>query len=161
MEEQTIQPEEEKKEEGDEVLKCQKERDEYLDGWRRAKAELLNYKKEETKRFEIFAKLANEGLIREILKVLNSFDLGLASLEKDGSAQKGMYLIRSQLKDALKSCGLEEMTVSAGEIFNPATQEAVAEIESDQPAGAVIEEVEKGYLLNGRVIKPPRVKVAK
>ena len=105
--------------------------------------------------------MANEGLIREILKVLNSFDLGLASLEKDGSAQKGMYLIRSQLKDALKSCGLEEMTVSAGEIFNPATQEAVAEIESDQPAGAVIEEVEKGYLLNGRVIKPTRVKVAK
>ena len=49
MEEQTIQPEEEKKEEGDEVLKCQKERDEYLDGWRRAKAELLNYKKKKLK----------------------------------------------------------------------------------------------------------------
>lgn len=161
MEEQTIQPEEEKPAELDDLSKCQKERDEYLDGWRRAKAELLNYKKEEIKRFEVFAKLANEGLIRELLMVLNSFDLGLSSLEKDGLAQKGMYLIRSQLRDILKSHGLEEITVSAGEIFNPATQEAVVEIESDQPTGTVIEEVEKGYSLNGRVIKPTRVKVAK
>ncbi|MEK7624282.1 MAG: nucleotide exchange factor GrpE [Patescibacteria group bacterium] len=174
MEEQTSQSEEKKEpadKEIDELSKCQKERDEYLDGWRRAKAELLNYKKEEIKRFEVFAKLANEGLIRELLMVLNSFDLGLASLsphgrspegrEKDDLAQKGMYLIRSQLRDILKSHGLEEITISAGENFNSATQEAVAEIESDQPTGTIIEEVEKGYLLNGRVIKPARVKVSK
>ena len=72
-----------------------------------------------------------------------------------------MYLIRSQLKDILKSHGLEEIAVSTGEVFNPATQEAVAEIASDQPAGTIIEEVEKGYLLNGRTIKPARVKIAK
>ena len=70
-------------------------------------------------------------------------------------------MIRSQLRDILKSHGLEEITISAGENFNSATQEAVAEIESDQPTGTIIEEVEKGYLLNGRVIKPARVKVSK
>ena len=165
------EPEEEKPAELDDLSKCQKERDEYLDGWRRAKAELLNYKKEENKRFEIFAKLANEGLIRNLLTVLSSFDLGLMSLspygrspeggEKEGLDQKGMYLIRSQLKDILKSHGLEEIAVSTGETLDLATREAVAEIASDQPAGTIIEEVEKGYLLNGRTIKPARVKIAK
>ena len=155
------EPEEEKPAELDDLSKCQKERDEYLDGWRRAKAELLNYKKEENKRFEIFAKLANEGLIRNLLTVLGSFDLGISSLEKEGLDQKGMYLIRSQLKDILKSHGLEEIAVSTGETLDLATQEAVVEIASDQPAGTIIEEVEKGYLLNGRTIKPARVKIAK
>jgi len=172
MEEPIIQPEEIKpvsaeatadKEEKtiDESLKCQKERDEYLDGWRRAKAELINYKKDEVKRFEEVIKLANEGLIKELLLVLDSFDLGLASLEKEGLAQKGMYLIRFQLKDILKSYGLEEIMISVGQMFDPNIQEAVVEVESNQPAGTVIEEVEKGYLLNGRVIRPARVKISK
>lgn len=145
----------------DELLKFQKERDEYLDGWRRAKAELINYKKDEVKRFEEVIKLANEGLIKELLLVLDSFDLGLASLEKEGLAQKGMYLIRSQLKDILKSYGLEEIPILVGQVFDTKTQEAVAEVESDQSSGTVIEEVEKGYLLNGRIIRPVRVKISK
>jgi len=189
MEEKKIQPEEIKKEEektGDELSKYQKERDEYLDGWKRAKAELINYKKDEAKRFEMVIKLANEDLIKELLSVLGSFDLAIIALEQSqtsaddtqanaekspresalsqresASWQKGMYLIRSQLKDILKSYGLEEIETSAGEKFDINIHEAVAEIESDQPSGIIIEEVEKGYLLNGRVIRPARVKVAK
>ena len=164
MEEPITQPEEikeEKKEEPDELNKCQKERDEYLDGWKRAKAELLNYKKDEAKRFEAVIKLANEGLVRDLLVVLDSFDLGLAALEKEGLAQKGMYLVRSQLEDILKSYGLERIAVSIGRVFDPAFQETIVEVESDKPAGTVIEEIEKGYLLNGRVIRPARVKVVK
>jgi molecular chaperone GrpE len=162
MEEATIQePEKEKPMESDDLLKCQKERDEYLDGWKRAKAELLNYKKDEAKRFEAVIKLANEGLVKDLLVVLDSFDLGLDALEKEGLAQKGIYLIRSQLEDILKSYGLERIAVSPGQVFDPARQEAIVEVESDKPAGTVIEEVGKGYLLNGRVIRPARVKVAK
>lgn len=173
MEEQTTQPEEikepsfvkttegEGKKEEDELLKCQKERDEYLDGWKRAKAELINYKKDEAKRFEAVVRLANEDLIKEFLLVLDSFELGLASLEKEGSAQKGIYLIRSQFKDILKSYGLDEVTVSAGMMFDPNIEESVAEVETGQPSGTIIEEIEKGYLLNGRVIRPARVKISK
>lgn len=145
----------------DELLKFQKERDEYLDGWKRAKAELINYKREDAQRFEAVLKMANEGLIRRLLLVLDSFDLGLSSLEKDGPAQKGMYLIRSQLKDILKSCGLEEIASSVGQLFNPAVAESVEEVESDEPSGTVVEEVEKGYLLNGRIVRPARVKISK
>lgn len=151
---------EEEKEE-DNLSKCQKEREEYLDGWKRAKAELLNYKKDEAKRFEQIIRLANEGLIKDLLVTLDSFDLGLAALEKEGLAQKGMYLIQSQLTDILKNHGLEVISVSVGQPFNPAIQEAIVEVESDKPSGTVIEEVEKGYLLNGRVIRPARVKVSK
>ena len=164
MEEQTAQPEEikeEKKEEPDELSKCQREREEYLDGWKRAKAELLNYKKDEAKRLEIVVKLANEGLVNDLLGVLDSFDLGLAALEKEGLAQKGMYLIRSQLEDILKSYGLERIVISRDQAFDPARQEAIVEVESDKPTGTVIEEVGKGYLLNGRVIRPARVKISK
>lgn len=144
-----------------ESAKCQKERDEYLDGWKRAKADLINYKKEESKRFMEMAKFASEDLIGEILGILDSFDLGLTALEKDGKAEKGLYLIRTQLEDVLRKRGLERIAVSVGQPFDPATHEAVAEIESDKPSGAIIEEIERGYLLNGKIIRPVRVKIAK
>ncbi len=163
-------PEEIKKENGketnkdaeeDAVAKCQKERDEYLDGWKRAKADLLNYKKDEAKRFEFMLKFANEGMIRELVLVLDSFDLALNSLEKEGKAEKGMYLIRAQFEDILKQHGLERVIVSVGQQFDPNLQEAIASVKSDKPSGTVIEEVERGYILNGKLIRPARVKVSK
>ncbi len=145
----------------DELSKCQKERDEYLDGWKRAKADLLNYKKDEAKRFEGVIKFANESLIRELINVLDSFDLALVSLEREGKAERGMYLIRTQLEDILKQNGLERVIVSIDQPFDPAFQEAIAAVESDKPSGIIIEEVEKGYLLNGKLVRPARVKVSK
>ncbi|MEE8131640.1 MAG: nucleotide exchange factor GrpE [Candidatus Paceibacterota bacterium] len=138
-----------------------KERDEYLEGWKRAKADLVNYKKEEAKRFMEMAKFASEDLIVEMITILDSFDLGLAALEKDGKAEKGLYLIRTQLEDALRKRGLERVIISVGQPFDPALQEAVTEIKSDKSSGTVIEEVERGYFLNGKLIRPVRVKVAK
>lgn len=145
----------------DESVKCQNERDEYLDGWKRAKADLINYKKDEIKRFEIMMKFANESLIKELIGVLDSFSLALNNLEKEGRAEKGIYLIRTQLEDILKKSGLEKIAVSVGDIFNSAFCEALATIESDKPSGTVIEEIESGYSLNGKIIRPARVKVAK
>lgn len=145
----------------DELIKCQKERDEYLDGWKRAKADLINYKKDEIKRFEAVMKMANESLIKELIGVLDSFSLALNNLEKEGKAEKGIYLIKTQLEDILKKSGLEKISVSAGDIFNPAFCEAIAAIDSDKPSGTIIEEIEKGYSLNGKLIRPARVKAAK
>ena len=162
--------EEEKKggggDENNESLKCQKERDEYLDGWRRAKADLANYKKDEAKRFEFFARFSQEALIRELIYVLDSFDLALTSEEtridsKDAKTEKGLYLIRQQLEDILRKSGLERIIVSPGDVFNPGLHEAIAQAESDKPSGAIIEEVERGYMLNGKLVRPARVKVSK
>lgn len=168
MDKQALQEEPEKESQDeeasapiDELQKCQKEKDEYLDGWKRAKADLSNYKKDEAKRFEQILKFANEGLIRELIAVLDSFDLGLVSLEREGEAPKGIYMIRAQLEDVLKQVGLAKIVVSIGQQFDPVYHEAIVSVESDKPSGIILEEVEKGYLLNGKLIRPARVKVAK
>ena len=144
-----------------EFAKYKKERDEYLDGWQRAKAEFINYKKDEVKRFETLAKFANESIIRDLINILDSFDLAIPTLESKGKVEKGIYLIRAQLEDALKNYGLERVIVSVGNSFDPAMQEAVAVVESDKPSGTVVEEIERGYMLNGKLIRPARVKVSK
>ena len=146
---------------GVELEKCEKEREEYLNGWKRAKADLINYQKEETKRLEEILKFANAGMIRELINVLDSFYLALAILEKEGKAEKGFYLIKGQFEDVLKKNGLEKMEDATGTVFNPNLHEAVGEVESEKPPGTVIEEVGRGYTLNGRVIRPARVKIAK
>ena len=64
----------------EELEKISKERDEYLDGWRRSKADLINYKKEELKRLEEMAKFGNEEVIRDLISVLDSFELALVTL---------------------------------------------------------------------------------
>lgn len=139
----------------------EKERDEYLEGWKRAKADFINYKKDEAKRFETVLKYANETIIRELIGVLDSFDLAIQSLGADEKTEKGIYLIRTQLEDVLKRYGLERISVSVGQKFDPSVHDAIAVVESDKESGIVVDEVEKGYMLNGKLIRAARVKVAK
>ena len=143
--------------------RCEKERDEYLDGWKRAKADLANYKKDEAKRFEEIIKFGQTSLIRDLIIILDSFDLALISkeIQSDPDREKGLYLIRQQLEDILSKNGLERIMISAGDAFDPAFHEALGEIESDKPSGAIAAEVERGYLLNGKLIRPARVKISK
>lgn len=162
------QPEETKltKEISEKLKKCEQEKDEYLNGWKRAKADFVNYQKDEAKRLEELLKFGQADLIKDCVAILDSFDLAIVSLEKDdsgssGIAMKGIYMIRAQLEEILKKRGLERITVSAGKQFDPSLHEAIGEMESDQPAGAVAEEIERGYLLNGKVIRPARVKISK
>jgi molecular chaperone GrpE len=145
----------------DEVTRLKKQADEYLDGWKRAKADLINYKKDEAKRFEDIIKFAVQELVRDLVPVLDSFDLALESLGTEPKVEKGVYLIRSQLEDVLKKRGLEKIAIAVGDRFDPAFHEAVAAVESSQDPGTIVEEVDRGYLLAGKLIRPARVKVAK
>src|SRR3989344_301842 len=123
----------------DELAKCKKQAEEYLNGWKRAQADFINYKKDETRRFQEFAKFANEALVRELLAVLDSFELALASLDEKNPAQKGVYIMKSQFEHALKAQGLEEITLNVGtDVFDPAFHEAVGEVESDKPPQTII-----------------------
>ncbi len=144
-----------------ELIECQKQRDEYLAGWQRAKADFINYKKDEEERFKSFAAFSLKALLSELIGVLDSFDLGLAVI-KDEAAQKGMNLIRMKLEDSLKKFGLTALVAKKGDIFDPEKHEVVSEIETREFAdGAVAEELERGYLFNDRVIRAAKVKVAK
>lgn len=140
---------------------CQKEREEYLNGWKRAKADLINYQKDEAKRFEELLKFGSADLIKDVIPVLDNFDLALSVLEKEGKAEKGIYMIRAQLEDVLRKRGLEKITVTVGSQFDPNLEEALGEIESERPAGTVALIIGNGYTLNGRVLRPARVKLAK
>lgn len=132
--------------------------EEYLNGWKRAKADFINYQKDETKRFEQILRFGNESLLKELLIVLDSFALALAA----HPAEKGFFIVQSQLEDILKKNGLEKLIIAIGQPFDPALHEAVAETASQEfSSGTVVEEVEKGYTLHGKLIRPARVKVAK
>ena len=141
---------------------AEKQRDEYLAGWQRAKADFINYKKEEYGRLEEAVRYGSEDLIRDLVTVLDNFDLGLRALEKNGPVEKGVYLIRAQIEDILKKRGLAKIELKPGDPFDPNVAEALTEVESaGQPPGTVVEVVEPGYRLHEKILRPARVTVSK
>lgn len=140
---------------------AEEKRDEYLAGWQRAKADFINYKKEEFAHLQEVAKYGSEDLIKDLISVMDNFDLGLRALEKAGPVEKGIYLIRSQIEDILRKRGLQKIEIKAGDMFDPATMEAMTEVENNLPQGAVVEEIEPGYRLHEKVLRASRVIVSK
>ena len=160
---------EEKKEENLEELKkqlleCQKQKEEYLAGWQRARADFLNHKKEEMERVGGLLVYAQEELILKLLPVLDNFDVAEKKLPEDLKKEenvKGLFLIKNQLLDFLKSLGVEEIK-SIGEKFDANFHEAVGETETEEKdSGVILEEIQKGYTIQGRVLRPARVKISK
>jgi molecular chaperone GrpE len=145
----------------DRLASAEKQRDEYLAGWQRAKADFINYRKEEMRRLEEVAKYGTEELIQDLLTVLDNFDLGLRAMEKNGGVDKGIYLIRSQIEDILEKRGLAKIDLHPGDHFDPAVAEAMAEIGSDKPAGTIIEVAEPGYRLHDKILRAAKVIVSK
>jgi molecular chaperone GrpE len=148
-------------EENDKLTETEKQRDEYLAGWQRAKADFINYKKEELKHLEDVSRYGSAEFMKDLIAVLDNFDLALRTLEKEGSVEKGIYLIRTQIEDSLKKRGLEKIDIKEGDVFDPAVAEALTEVEVDKPPGTVVEIIEPGYRLYEKVLRPARVIVNK
>ncbi len=143
------------------IKELERQNQEYLDGWKRAKADLINYKRDEAQRLESFAKFGNEVLISDLIAVLDSFESGLSAIAENDPARKGVTLIKSQLENLLEKYGLEKIQVKCGDPFDPNLEEAVGEINSSEPPGTIGEEVSGGYKLYNKVIRPVRVKLSK
>jgi molecular chaperone GrpE len=159
MNEEKILPEptvEELKQQLDEAIAA---RDEYLGGWQRSKADFINYKKEEMKKLEDIARYGSEGLIKELLSLMYTFDLALKGMDKD--ANKGLYIIRGQFDDVLKKRGVEKIELKPGDPFDPATAEAMMEVDADGPPGSIVEVMEPGYRLYEKVLRAAKVSVSK
>ncbi len=124
--------------------------DEYLNGWKRERADFLNYKKDEAERMSHLIKYANEGLILEILPILDNLCLAASHVKDPGIEQ-----IKKQLEDFLKKEGIEAIE-TIGKPFNPNTMEAV-----DGEGEKVSEEIQRGYTMHGKVIRPAKVKITK
>src|SRR3989344_6634459 len=101
----------------EDLEKLSKEKDEYLDGWRRTKADFINYKKEELRRLEEVAKFGNEEVIKDLISVLDSFELAISTLEANTKLEKGLYMIKSQLEDVLRRRGLQKIKVNKNDKF--------------------------------------------
>ena len=144
-----------------ELEKIKKERDEYLAGWQRAKADFINYKKDEFKRLEEIARYGNEELIKDLIVILDNFDLGLTALEKAGPIEQEIYMIRQQIEDILAKRGLEKIILKPGDRFDPTISEAIHEVDSEKPAGTVIDVIEAGYRMYDKILRPARVTISK
>ena len=145
------------------VAALQAKCDEYLNGWKRAQADLANFRADEKKRFEEFAKFAQEGILRDMVRILDSFALAGSSMPEGDAARVGFDRIRAQLDDALRRHGLETVSAARGDLFDPSKHEAVAMEKPPErsgiPGNAVLEEIAKGYALHGKVIRPAQVKI--
>ncbi|GIW66862.1 MAG: hypothetical protein KatS3mg095_0760 [Candidatus Parcubacteria bacterium] len=149
------------------IAKLEKEKEEYLSGWKRAKADFLNYQKETEEKLKSIINFANANLILDLTSVLDSLDLAINSLtdeEREKNLGRGYILIQNQILEILKKYGLEIIDPK-NEKFNPAFHEALAtkkcehEKCDESDDNLIIEVYSKGYLINGKLLRPAKVRV--
>jgi len=134
------------------------ERDQYLDSLRRLKAEFDNSRKRQERERARMLESASEKLVQELLPVLDNLD---RALESEGDIREGVRATRDQLADVLANEGLLPVA-SDGQPFDPNVHEAVMGQPSEEhEEGTVLQTFQRGYLLNGRAIRPAKVVVAK
>jgi molecular chaperone GrpE len=141
------------------TLLAEEHRDRYL----RAAAEFDNARKRAARERDEYTRYANESLLRELLPVLDNFERALQSARNETTAAAvtaGVELIQRELLRVLEKFGVTSFT-SVGQPFDPERHEAIARVPAQgQPEGTVVDETARGYLLNGRVLRPAMVTVA-
>ncbi len=155
---QTVPPEQQ------EVENLKRERDDLYDRLLRKQAEFDNFRKRMEREKSEYMQFASADLIKELLNALDSFDLAIRTASKDGkggeSTLRGFELISKQLQDTLARFGLKPLEVK-GKTFDPNFHQAVAtKPTNDVEENTVIEEMRKGYTLNGRLLRPAMVSVS-
>lgn len=141
----------------------QKYKDTY-DQYVRLFAEFDNYKKRSVKERLEFAKTAGSDIVSAILPAMDDFDRAAKSFESVTDIQslrEGVDLIHKKLWKALADKGLEEVTPKAGDAFDADVHEAITQIPApdDSLKGKILDTVEKGFSLNGKIIRYPKVVV--
>ena len=134
------------------------------DKYLRLYAEFDNFRKRTEAEKTEHAKYAAGKFIEAVLPVLDSFERSQKALDADAAAsdevKKGFALIHRQLEDVLQKFGVTKMA-AIGQLFDPRWHEAVLQKESDQPAQTVLEELQTGYVMHDKVLRPAMVVVAK
>ncbi len=142
----------------EELESARQERDQYLDALRRLKAEFENSRKRQERERERMLSMATERLVQELLPVLDNLD---RALEAGGDIREGVLATRNQLADVLGNEGLLPVA-SDGQPFDPNVHEAVmGRLSEEHEEGIILQTFERGYLLNGKPIRPAKVVVAK
>ena len=133
---------------------------ELTEALQRLQAEFENYKKRIEKEACEFKNHATADLIKQILPILDNFELALNKTNKKDEFYKGIELIYAQLIETLENQGLK-IIPCLGEKFNPYKHEALLTENCDKTPNTITEELQKGYMLNEKIIRHSKVKVAK
>jgi len=140
----------------------EKQKAEYLAGWQRARADFLNYKKDEMERIGQLVDYSKEEIILKILPILDNFDIVEQKLSEDLKKKeeiKGILQLKSQLLDFLKAQGVEPIK-SIGEQFDLNLHEIIGMVDG-KDSGVITEEIQKGYTFKGQLLRVAKVKVTK
>jgi molecular chaperone GrpE len=135
--------------------------EDYLALAQRTQADLENYRKRAAKEIAAAGQRAKSGLVRELLPVVDNLERALQSAQEgEEHLLDGVKLVHAELVSVLARNGVEPFD-PAGEKFDPTFHEAIStREEEDADAGVVLDVVEKGYRLNGTVLRPARVVVS-
>jgi len=146
---------------GGELEVLQKQCQEYLEGWQRAKADYANLKKESEEKQKEIASFVKTSLVIELIPVLDNFEKAIAHVPEDQKNQNwvtGIFHIKKQLEDLIAGSGLEKIK-TVGEKFDPEVHEAFSSEEGEE--GIILKEISSGYKLNGKTVVPAKVVVGK
>ena len=148
----------------EQVVELTAQSNEYLDGWQRARADFVNYKKRiEREQAETY-RMAAASVLKRFLEVLDDLDLALANKPDQSGAEdfsNGIELIRQKMLSIMENEGITRMDVDGLE-FDPNLHEAISSEDSpDHDSGEIIAVVKNGYMVGDKVLRPAVVRVAK
>jgi molecular chaperone GrpE len=142
---------------------ARKEAAENRDRWIRAVADLENFRKRSTQERSNLLKYKNEEILRDLVAVMDNMDRALKYCDPTGKPDplaEGICMVSGMFKDILGRYGVQEIK-ALGEPFDPHMHEAVARVPAgDNQSNTVVEEVEKGYMYQDRLLRPSKVVVA-
>jgi|SRR3989338_2828781 len=157
-----------------ELEMCKGKCEEYLNNWKRSVADFINYKKEEMERMAKLMQYGKEDMILNILPIIDSIYLLKPHTNKLEfvSLSEGVLQIEKQIQEFLKKEGIEEIEINGNppspealegqRKFDPILMEVVEEVEIEGvESGIVVKELQKGYIINGKVLRPSKVRITK
>ncbi len=148
----------------DDLKVAKKEKEEYLTGWQKERAEFANYRKQEDDRKSMFSESMRERILTRFLSVMDSFNMAFTNKEAwekvDEGWRKGVEYIYSQMNTVFEEYGVKPVGV-VGEVFDPNAHESIELIQTDKKEldHTISSVIQKGYKLGERVLRPARVNV--
>jgi molecular chaperone GrpE len=133
----------------------------YLTNLKYLQADFENYRKRMDREFRDIEEFSTSTLVKKLLPVLDDFDLAIATADKSPETKgfiEGLQMVQKRLVASVESEGLEQID-AVGKPFNPELHEAVDRVQGNGEQDLIVEEVRKGYIFKGRVLRPSMVKV--
>jgi len=146
------------------LKECEKAKQEYLEGWKRTKADFINYKHREGKIIDEHVAQSIKSLLLKLLFMADDFQRLEKAFEDKNASIENLQGASSQIKNQINQFLAENKIIkieTKNQEFDPRFHEAVECVKSSQPKNTIIKEIMTGYLIDGKLLRPAKVKLAK